>query len=126
MGTLQKYMAQALGKASFRDAWRAGGWKMLYDGNLACVLAGWVPAVCCSLRSPPALRLPGLRLRVFLAAAEVGAGLAGLLAAALRLPAAVTLHFSLPFKHSLRPLAAVPSAFALPDDCMCLVNSLEQ
>lgn len=34
-GVLQKYVAQAMGKASFRDAWKAGGWKMLIDGNLA-------------------------------------------------------------------------------------------
>ncbi|KAL4429809.1 hypothetical protein ABPG77_010926 [Micractinium sp. CCAP 211/92] len=34
-GGLQKYVAQAMGKASFRDAWKAGGWKMLIDGNLA-------------------------------------------------------------------------------------------
>lgn len=32
---LTKYVAQALGKQSFRDAWKAGGWKMLIDGNLA-------------------------------------------------------------------------------------------
>ncbi|KAI7842078.1 hypothetical protein COHA_004274 [Chlorella ohadii] len=34
-GALTKYVAQALGKPSFREAWAAGGWKMLIDGNLA-------------------------------------------------------------------------------------------
>ncbi len=28
-GALTKYMAQALGKPSFREAWAAGGWKMV-------------------------------------------------------------------------------------------------
>ena len=26
---LTKYVAQALGKSSFREAWAAGGWKMV-------------------------------------------------------------------------------------------------
>jgi hypothetical protein len=33
--SLAKYMSQALGKPAFRDAWKAGGWKVLIDGNLA-------------------------------------------------------------------------------------------
>lgn len=28
-GALTKYVAQALGKPSFREAWAAGGWKMV-------------------------------------------------------------------------------------------------
>jgi hypothetical protein len=34
-GALTRYMSQALGKPAFRDAWKAGGWKVLIDGNLA-------------------------------------------------------------------------------------------
>ena len=34
-GALTKHISKALGKASFRDAWKAGGWKVLIDGNLA-------------------------------------------------------------------------------------------
>ena len=33
--SLTKYVASALGRSSFRDAWKAGGWKVLIDGNLA-------------------------------------------------------------------------------------------
>ena len=32
---LVKYFEAALGKQTFREAWRAGGWKVLIDGNLA-------------------------------------------------------------------------------------------
>ena len=34
-GALTRYMSQALGTPAFRDAWKAGGWKVLIDGNLA-------------------------------------------------------------------------------------------
>lgn len=34
-GSLTRYFGQALGKQTFRDAWKAGGWKVLIDGNLA-------------------------------------------------------------------------------------------
>lgn len=36
-GALTKYFSQALGKQSIGDALRAGGWKVLVDGNLAYV-----------------------------------------------------------------------------------------
>lgn len=45
--SLTKYVASALGKASFREAWAAGGWKVLIDGNLACVQAARRCACAC-------------------------------------------------------------------------------
>ncbi|EFN53072.1 hypothetical protein CHLNCDRAFT_137369 [Chlorella variabilis] len=42
--SLTKYVASALGKASFREAWAAGGWKVLIDGNLAETLVEHGPS----------------------------------------------------------------------------------
>lgn len=34
-GALTKYFGQAIGKQTIGEALRAGGWKVLIDGNLA-------------------------------------------------------------------------------------------
>lgn len=34
-GVLAKYFGGALGKQTLREAWKAGGWRVLIDGNIA-------------------------------------------------------------------------------------------